>query len=104
MDNQGLVQAINKKHCVFGIENVWRTAVEKRGKTLIVEKDYACKAKLGIDKYTLVTEKMDLQESNVLKNAVIEIINLVLKDGGEIAFVDRGELSAFHRIALITYF
>lgn len=97
-----LEEAINRKEYVYGIEDVWRAALEKKGRLLIVEKDFVCPAKVGKDEFTLNTEIFDKNDPQVLSDAVDDIIELVLKNDGDIAFVDNGRLTDFKRIALIT--
>lgn len=100
-----LEEAANKKECVCGIENVLHAVGEKRGRLLIVEKDYKPAAKLEKDKYTLVPDDFNIRESSVvLQDAVDDIIELVLKNAGDIAFVDNGKLKKYKKIALITYY
>lgn len=97
-----LEDAINKKEYVYGIENVWRAAIEKKGKLLIVEKDFNCSARIGKDEYTLNTAVFDKNDTKTLPDAVDDVIEQVLKNDGDIAFVDSGKLTKYKRIALIT--
>ena len=96
---------MSNKRCVFGIANVWTAAQERKGGLLVVEKDYACKAKIGSDKYDLILDDLDIDEPYVtLKDAVDDIIELVVKSRGDIVFVNNGKLEEFNKIALITYY
>lgn len=97
-----LEDAINRKEYVYGIENVWRAAMEKKGRLLIVEKDFVCPAKTGLDKYKLNTDVLDKNDLYVIRDAVDDTIELVLKNKGDIAFVDNGKLDSYKSIALIT--
>jgi len=97
-----LEDAINKKEYVSGMEGVWRAAMEKKGKLLIVEKDFVCPAIIGKDEYTLNTTIFDTNDPNVLPDAVDDVIEQVLKNDGDIAFVDNEKLTKYKRIALIT--
>lgn len=97
-----LGEAINKKQYASGIENIWRAAVEKKGRLLIVEKDFVLAAKKGKDEYTLITDGLDKNDPQVVPDIVDDIIELVLKNDGDIAFVDNGKLTEHQRIALIT--
>ena len=100
-----LEEAMSNKRCVFGIANVWTAAQERKGGLLVVEKDYACKAKIGSDKYDLILDDLDIDEPYVtLKDAVDDIIELVVKSRGDIVFVNNGKLEEFNKIALITYY
>lgn len=97
-----LEDAINRKEYVYGIEDVWRAAAEKKGRLLIVEKDFVCPAKMGKDEYTLNTMVLDKNDPQVFPDVVDDLIELVLKNDGDIAFVNSGELEKYQRIALIT--
>jgi len=96
-----LDQAIENKTYVSGISNVWRAAAEKNGKLLIVEKDYFIAAKLGKDQFTLITD-IDENAMYVIKDAVEDVIELVLRQGGDVVFIENGMLKEHSGIALIT--
>lgn len=99
-----LDEAIGKDNFASGINEVWRVAMEQRGRLLLVEKNYSCAAKYGKTKYTLVTKDIDKDSMYTLKDAVDDLIEVVLKFGGDVVFVDDGKLLDHNRIALITYF
>lgn len=91
--------AMGVKAVVSTIEETWRLAQEGRGKLLLVEKNYHVPA--------ILTENggLELVEASggteVMDDAVDEIIEAVLAKGGEIAIVDDGALAAHQGIALI---
>lgn len=97
-------QAMSSKQCVYGIENVWRAVAEKRGGELIVEKDYMCQAVIGTDKYSLITEGFDSDRENIMQDAVDDLIELVIENGGDVSFVNNGKLEDYNKIALLTYY
>lgn len=99
-----LDDAIGKDNFASGINEVWRVAMEQRGRILLVEKNYTCPAKYGKTKYTLVTKDIDKNSMYTLKDAVDDLIEVVLKFGGDVVFVEDGKLLDHNRIALITYF
>ncbi len=101
---KSLDEAISKKTYSIGIKEVWKTAMEKNGRILIVEKDYRCPAKLGLDEYSLIPLKTIEDKIEVINDAVDDIIEIVLKNGGMVDFVENGALSDFQRIALVTYY
>lgn len=96
---QELDAAISTQKVVSAIEDVWRFAQESRGKLLLVEKNYHVPA--------IVTEKGQLElveqvgGTDVMDDAVDEIIEVVLAKGGRVAIVEDGSLSGHHHIALI---
>ena len=81
-----------------GIHDVWLHASRKYKQLLIVEKDFYCPA--------FVTEKGETIFSNgnkenemIANDAVDEIIEKILDNGGDVEFVDA--LKDYNRIALI---
>lgn len=102
---QSIEEAISSHHCVYGVENVWSAAQEKKGGLLVLEKDYTCEARIGSDKFELITDDIELDEPyTTIKDAVDDIIEMVIKSRGDIAFVNNGKLEAYNKIALITYY
>ncbi len=99
-----LKEAVNKNEYECGITNVWKAARKKRGGLLIVEKDYVCPARVEEDNDTITIENIDLYEPHVLQDVVDDIIELILKNGGDVAFVDNERLNEYQKIALITYY
>ncbi|MBI2271125.1 MAG: hypothetical protein HYU69_12335 [Bacteroidetes bacterium] len=95
--------AIGKKTYVSGMENVWVAAREKRGQLLIVEKDYYCTARVEGNRLIIMENNAESLKPPT-KDAVDDVIELVLASEGDIAFVDNGKLNVHERIALITYF
>ena len=68
-------RAAGKLSC--GVKEVWNTATHKKGQLLVVE-----------DAYTM-------------KDVIEDIIEKVLKDGGDVEFVAQGTLREFQEIVLI---
>lgn len=99
-----LEDAVSKKTCASGIKDVWKTVMEKRGRLLIVEKDYHCPGKIGNNKYTLITQDLEEDGSHIFPDAVDDIIELTLTYGGDVVFVNNGALQEHQRIAMITYY
>jgi hypothetical protein len=62
-----------------GIKEVWNTATHRRGILLVVEEDYPV----------------------VSKEVIEDIMEKVLKGGGDVEFVEAGILDAYQHIALI---
>ena len=81
-----------------GIHDVWMWAYRKHRQLLVVEKDFYCPA--------FVTGKGETIFSNgnkankmITKDAVNDIIEKVLENGGDVEFVD--DLKEYNRIALV---
>lgn len=91
--------AIGRQQVVSTIEEVWRLANDGRGKLLLVEKDYHVPA--------IITESGGLKVvenpggTDVMDDAVDEIIETVLLKGGEVELMAAGELAQHQKIALI---
>ncbi|QLE55441.1 hypothetical protein [Nostoc sp. TCL26-01] len=96
---QALDNAIGTQSVVSTIGETWRLAHEGRGKLLLVEKNYHVPAILTEDgKFVLVDQPGGTE---VMDDAVDEIIEVVLARGGNIAIVDDEALSIHQRIALV---
>ncbi len=88
----------------FGITEVWKEATHKKGQFLAVEKNYMCAAAQGSDE-DIIYEKPDpYSNSFYIKDAVDDVIEKVLENGGDVEFVDEGMLKEFNHIALIEYY
>ncbi|MBD6614769.1 hypothetical protein FNW02_02560 [Komarekiella sp. 'clone 1'] len=96
---QALDNAMSTQSVVSTIGETWRLAHEGRGKLLLVEKNYHVPAILTEDgRFELVDQPGGTE---VMDDAVDEIIEVVLAKGGNIAIVDDEALSIHQRIALV---
>lgn len=93
--------AIGKNQASTGIAQVWRVAAEARGRILLVEKDYRESARLDLDGYTLIIDDELDNVRNKIEDAVDDIVEMVLKNKGEVVFVSNGALEKFQRIAIV---
>jgi Bacterial archaeo-eukaryotic release factor family 3 len=96
-----LEKAVGARQYASGIGEVWRAAQEGRGATLLVEQDYHCPARLDASGLHL-TPADDPTASDVIDDAVNDLIATVLDKAGHVVFVDKDTLGPFQRIALIT--
>jgi hypothetical protein len=96
-----LSDAISKDNYSAGISQVWRAATEGRGRLLIVEKDYRQQARLGDNSYTIFMDDVDGNPWNLIADAVDDIMQKVLKNKGDIVFVENGLLKGYNKIVLI---
>ena len=83
---------------VTGIHDVWMQANCRYKQLLIVEKDLYCRAFSTTNGET-VFENHDDESKLIAKDAVDDIIEKVLQNGGDVEFVD--DLKEYNRIALI---
>ncbi len=96
--------AADHKKLVTGINEVWKAAAKKRGRLLIVEKNYIHPAQHGAVPEIIYSNSELLDRPFFIKDAVDDIIEKVLANGGDVEFVDEGFLQAYNKIALIEYY
>lgn len=87
-----------------GMRDVWKTAAEKRGRLLIVEKNFVCPARYGKTEADIDPDNKPDNMQPLIKDAVDDVIEKVLACGGDVEFVDEGLLSDYEHIALIRYY
>ncbi len=87
---------------VSGIQEVWTVASEGRGWKLVVEKQYKIPGflKEGNDIFLLLAP--DKSPHTTLADAVDDVMERVLENGGNVYFADKDQLAEFGRIVLIT--
>lgn len=81
--------AAGSQKLISGIHAVWKAAKDKNARLLIVEKNYVYPSKAN---------------AIHVKDAVDDIIEEVIKSGGEVQFVEEGQLVNYGRIVLIRYY
>jgi len=87
-----------------GIKNVWNEAVHHNGRLLIVEKNYVFAAKHGAVQDIIEELAAPFDYTSYIRDAVDDIIEMVLENGGDVEFVDDDDLKAYDHIALIKYY
>ncbi|MCS6806103.1 MAG: hypothetical protein RMM98_05425 [Acidobacteriota bacterium] len=95
-----LAVAVSTQRYVSGIGEVWRLAHEGRGQTLLVEEDFHYPARTDATGLYLIPAE-NVTSSDVLDDAVDELVQTVLSKHGRVVFVDNGALQAHQRVALI---
>ena len=96
--------ANGKMQLAMGIKDVWREAMNHKGRLLLVEKNYMVAARHGSQEAVIYNEESSGNTSLYIKDAVDDIIEKVLENGGDVEFVDEGLLKAYQQIALIQYY
>jgi peptide subunit release factor 1 (eRF1) len=96
--------SLGQKRLVFGINQVWKAAVERKGRLLVVEKDFVYPAELSGTTEAIQPRDETLQHPFYIRDAVDDIIEKVLSTGGDVEFVEPGVLSEYQKIALIEYY
>jgi len=105
---QNLLQILNTarsaKKLAFGINEVWKAAQQKKGRLLVVEKNYMVPAQQGADPEIIYQKDFSNNNSFYIKDAVDDIIEKVLENGGDVEFVDDDLLGDYGHIALTLYY
>jgi hypothetical protein len=85
---------------VDGIRNVWRTAKEGKGLTLLLEKDYQVTAYCNPnnDSHIYLTPPMGIYD------IITDAADVVKEKGGNVVIVENGKLKDFDRVAMILRF
>lgn len=100
-----LEESVGVDKAAFGLEKTWEHANTGRIDTLLVERDYAQSARVIESDMPFGTlepcDDCDSKEPNVLADAVDEIIEIVMKNSGDVVFVDSNELVEPGHIAAI---
>ena len=99
-----LEQAADKDALVYGMNNVWSEVMSHQGRLLIVEKNYMYAAAHGGDQSEIIPEHASQNKLTAIRDAVDDVIEALLKDGGDVEFVDKDVLKGFEQIALIKYY
>lgn len=95
-----LVEAVERKKIVSGIDAVLQAAATDTGSTLYIEEDYHVKGSISIKDHSLIiSEHVDILET--IDDVADIIIDKVLKKGGTVIFLQDGSLAKLDRIALI---
>jgi hypothetical protein len=96
---QALDAGVSAGKVVSTVGEVWRSAREGRGSLLLVEKNYHIPAVLAENGDLILVDRVGGTE--VIDDAVDEIIEAVLAKGGSAVMVDDGTLADYQQIALI---
>ncbi len=99
-----LEEAAGKKKLAEGIKDVWREAMHNKGRVLAVEKNYLYAAAHGSKEDMIEEAKLPYNKFSYIKDAVDDIIEKVLENGGDVEFTDEGILKDYQHIALIQYY
>lgn len=99
-----LDEAGNIRKLSSGMREVWKAASEKRGRLLVVEKNFICPARFAESTNDINPDNVPGDQHPLIKDAVDDVIEKVLAGGGDVEFVDPGILSDYEHIALIRYY
>ena len=96
-----LDEAAGEKKLAVGVTDVWREAVNQKGRLLVVEKNFRYAAQHGATEDIIEELVEPYNEFSYIRDAVDDIIEKVLQNGGDIEFIDQDMLKDYHHIALI---
>jgi hypothetical protein len=96
-----LAEAADKKKLSIGMKEVWKTATNHKGQLLVVEKNYMYAAENGGIDDIIHKATAPYNKFSYIKDAVDDVMEKVLEDGGDIEFVDEGLLQNYQHIALV---
>ncbi len=103
-----LEEAAGKKKLAAGMIDVWHEAMNRRGQLLVVETNFMYAAQLGSSEDVIAQVLPDTPEPynrfSYIKDAVDDVIEKVLENGGDVEFVDENLLFDWQHIALIKYY
>jgi len=99
-----LEDAAGNRKLSTGIEDAWRAAINKNGRLLVVEKNYMYPAEHGNTGDIIYAASEMGNRFSHIKDAVDDVIERVLENGGDVAFTDEDVLKDYGRIALIQYY
>jgi len=88
----------------IGIQHVWKEASENKGRLLVVEKNYMCAADQGCTESIILPHDEATNNPFYIKDAVDDVIEKVLENGGDVEFVEPGVLKDYQHIALLQYY
>lgn len=99
-----LDDAADRDELVYGMDNVRAEVMKHRGRLVIVEKNYMYSADHGGTIDEIIPSDPNHKKLTTIKDAVDDVIETLLKDGGDIEFVDKDVLKNYDRIALVKYY
>lgn len=97
-------KAADSGKLAIGIRDVWKQASQHRGRLLIVEKNFMCPAQQGGNEGVIYMPAEPYNKFSYIKDAVDDVIEKVLEDGGDVEFVDDGFLNKYQHISLVQHY
>lgn len=99
-----LEEAAGKKKLAVGMRDVWHEAMSHKGRLLVVEKNYMYAAQHGSSGDVIYKADEPYNKFSYIKDAVDDVIEKVLENGGDVEFADKDVLKEYHHIALVQYY
>lgn len=95
--------AEGKNKLIKGIKPVWEAAMENIGNRIFVESNFVFSAQRGGTLNLIEDLEQPYNKFSYIRDAVDDIIEKVLLNGGDVDFVDSDVLKNYEHIALVTY-
>jgi hypothetical protein len=86
------------------MKEVWGDAMQNKGQLLIVEKNFMYAAQRGGIDDVLYDVTGSTNQFSFIKDAVDDVLEKVLANGGDVEFVDEGSLENYQHIVLINFY
>lgn len=99
-----LEDAAGKKKLAVGMKEVWREAMQNKGRLLVVEKNFMYPAEHGNNGDEIRQLMPPYNKYSYIKDAVDDVIEKVLENGGDVEFTDEGTLEDYEHISLVKYY
>jgi len=96
--------AMSAHKLATGMQHVWKEASHKLGRLLVVEKNFIYPAYHGAEEDIIYKQEKQPNKDLYIKDAVDDVIEKVIENGGDVEFVDDGALNEYGHIALIQYY
>ncbi len=91
-----------KQHlCAAGMEQVYSMAKSGKGKLLVIESDFIAATEQTKGKERNIRQAASFGNRFYIHDAVDDVIEKVLENGGEVEFVEPGVLGVYGRIVLV---
>jgi len=99
-----LEEASGKKKLAVGMKEVWREAMNHKGRLLLVEKNYMYPAEHSGVEGVIQQPEGTYSKFSYIKDAVDNVMEKVLETGGDVEFTDEGVLKDYQHIAMLLYY
>ena len=93
-------ELVGKGMTTTGIKEIWRDVKAGKGLKLLVEEDFYQTAFTSNGDDNILTQRMS-EKNKVIRDAVDEIIEMVLEKNGDVVFLKNGQLHSYNRMILI---
>lgn len=97
-------EAAGKKKLAIGMRDVWHAAMNRKGRLLVVEKNYMYAINHNTSEDIIYEAVEPYSKFSYIKDAVDDVIEKVLENGGDVEFVDKDVLKDYHHIALVQFY